>query len=131
MNGSTAPRPLASAAIVTISKLLYFSSSRSPCHTGRSKRQLHQDAQKSRNTFLPRKSDKACIRPDMTGRANSGAIRDVNRLFHSQAAGPKYQTLVLSSWATSCSLNRANIGEDGLLLADERLSPRGGNRDAN
>src|SRR5258708_19850727 len=101
MNGSTAPPPLASAAIVTISKLLSFSSSRSPCHTGRSKRQLHQDAQKSRNTFLPRKSDKACIRPDRSRRVNSGAIRDVNRLFPSHTAAPTYQPLLFSPCTTT------------------------------
>ena len=62
---------------------------------------------------------------------NSGAIRDVNRLFHSQAAGPKYQTLVFSSWATGCSINRANLGEVELLVADQGLTPRVRNRHAN
>src|SRR5437588_1771325 len=91
MNGSTAAFPFASHATVSTSKFLSFSSSRSSCQTGRSNRQLHQEAQKRRKTFLPWSSERLCDRPARSGSVKSGACRDVRRLFHSQPAGPKYQ----------------------------------------
>ena len=44
------------------------------CHTGKSKRQPHQEAQVQRNTFSPRNADSVCGTPARSGSVKSGAI---------------------------------------------------------
>src|SRR5260370_5140913 len=131
MNGATAPLPLASAAIVPISKLLSFSSSRSPCHTGRSNRQLHQDAQKSRNTFLPRRSDKACMRPDRSGSVNSGANRDCQQALPCPGGGSEIPDACVFVVGDRLLDQTRELGEVELIAADHGLTPRVRDRHAN
>ena len=58
--------PAPALATATIVKLRSLSSSYSFCHTGRSRRQPHQEAQVASSTFLPRKSDRLCSLPSAT-----------------------------------------------------------------
>src|ERR1022692_3706371 len=71
---ATASPPVSWAA-ATISKPRSWSSAYTFCQPGRSRRQPHQEAQVTTNTFRPRKSERWTTRPLRSGTAKSGAIR--------------------------------------------------------
>src|SRR4051812_42253242 len=99
-NSLVASTPPTSRATVTTSNPFGWRSSRSSCHTGRSKRQPHHDAQASSSTFCPRRLERRKRSPvRRSGSSSSGAWAVVRARRSGPAAGPRAH----SPWVSSCT----------------------------
>ena len=74
--GRAASHPPVSMATVTISSPSLWRASRLSCHTGRSNRQPHQDAQASNRTLVPRRDSREKSPPRHSGRVIEGRVAD-------------------------------------------------------
>ena len=106
--GKAAWAPRLSSATATIMKFAVFRRSNSCCHSGKSKRQPHQDAHVVSNTFLPRKFASKCGMPARSGRVTSGATSPFNEVLRSSAPVPSTQISLDVSTSSGLPRGRQN-----------------------
>src|SRR5438445_6148832 len=107
-----------SSATVTTSRPSGYQRVRSSCHTGRSKRQPHQDAHATSNAFRPRRLDSLKGLPSASGKTSSGATGDVRARPVTVVSGPNAQ--MPCGW----SATRGMPSRSEITDASSRPSPR-------